>query len=106
MRQSGVLTLPSERTLSDYTHWATAHSGVQLEFVEKLLAMLTEQVTCGQKHCALSMDEMKLKSELVFNKHTSTLCGFVDLGNVSHDIELDISGSNKEPAASCQLRWN
>ena len=29
--QSGMISLPSERTLSDYTHWATPHNDVQLE---------------------------------------------------------------------------
>ena len=35
---------------------------------------------------------MKLKSGLVYNKHTGRLCGFVDLGNANHDIELAVDG--------------
>ena len=65
--------LLSDRTLSDYTHWMTPHNGVQLEFVEQLLSLLTAEVSYGQYHWALSMDEMKLKSGLVFNKHTGIL---------------------------------
>ena len=34
VRESGIIQLPSEHTLSDYTHWATAHSGLQVEYVE------------------------------------------------------------------------
>ena len=37
--------------------------------------------------CALSMDEMKIKSGLVFNQHTGCLVGFVDLGGVNHNIQ-------------------
>ena len=35
VRNSGILHLPSERTLADYTHWSAPHAGVQLEFVER-----------------------------------------------------------------------
>ena len=76
MRHSGMISLPSECTLSDYTHWASPHSGVQLEFVEQFHSLLAEETSPGQNHCALSMDEMKLKRGLIFNKNTGTLCGF------------------------------
>ena len=92
VRQSGMIHLPSERTLSDYTHWATPHIGVQLEFIERFQSLLQEEVPCGQHQCALSMDEMKLKSGLVFNKHTGALSGFVDLGSSNRDMELAVSG--------------
>ncbi len=41
------------------------------------------------------MDEMKIKSGLVFNKHTGSLVGFVDLRNVNHDIDM-ITGAEHE----------
>lgn len=56
--------------------------GVQLEFIEKFLKMLTVDTDT-----ALMMDEMKLKSGLVFNKHSGTLVGFVDLSRVNNDIQ-------------------
>ena len=37
------------------------------------------------------MDEMKIESGLVFDKHNGTLTGFVDLGSVADDIELVLS---------------
>jgi hypothetical protein len=99
MRQSGFIQLPSERTLSDYTHWAAPHSGVQKEYIEEFDRMMAT-TSCQQKHCSLSMDEMKIRSGLVFNKHSGTLVGFVDLGNVNHDIEMLVSGRNE-----CQCSW-
>ena len=97
-RLSGVINLPSERTLADYTHWTTPHCGVQLDFIEEFLRLLAD-VPCGQHHCALSMDEMKIKSGLVFDKHSGTLVGFTDIGSVNRDIEMIMSGnSEKEPA--------
>ena len=38
-------------------------------------------------HCAISVDEMTIKSGLVFNKHSGRLTGFVDLGDVNRDME-------------------
>ena len=92
-RLSGVISLPSERTLADYTHWSSPHSGVQLEFIEEFTRLL-EDVPCGQHHCALSMDEMKIKSGLVYNKHKGTLVGFVDLGSANRDIERLMRGED------------
>ena len=100
VRQSGMINLPSERTLSDYTHWATPHSGVQLEFIEQFQCLLQEEVPCGQCQCALSMDEMKLKSGLVYNKHTGALSGFVDLGSSNRDMELAVSGCGDQDESS------
>lgn len=97
VRQSGMINLPSERMLSDYTHWATPHSGVQLEFIERFKSLLQDEV---QHHCALSMDEMKLKSGLVFNKNTGALAGFVDLGNCNCDIEQAVSGEGGQVESS------
>ena len=85
VRQSGFTNLPSERTLSDYTHWASAHSGVQLKLIEHFKSILEHEVSSPQ--CALSMDEMKIKSGLVFSKRTGSLVGFVDLGSANRDVE-------------------
>jgi hypothetical protein len=90
MRMSGIIHLPSERTLSDYTHWTAPHSGVSLEFIEEFIRMMKD-VPCGQKHCALSMDEMKIKSGLVFDKNCGRLVGFVDIGSANRDIEKMIN---------------
>ena len=94
-RLSGIIHLPSERTLSDYTHWMTPHRGVQLEFIEEFKRLLAD-VPCGQHHCALSMDEMKIKSGLIFDKHNGTLVGFTDLGSVNRDIEIIMGGKEEE----------
>ena len=82
-----LIILPSERTLSDYTHWAIPHTGVQLEFIEQFQSLLQKEVPSGQHQCALSMDEMKIKSGLVFNKSTGGLSGFVDLSASNNDME-------------------
>ena len=52
---SGVINLPSERTLSDYTHWTSPHSGVQLKFVEDFHKALTANLPVAQHKCVLLM---------------------------------------------------
>ncbi len=70
VRESGIIKLPSERTLTDYTHWTTPHSGVQYEFVEHLKEILEAELLTKPYNVSLSMDEMKIKNSLVFNKKT------------------------------------
>ena len=100
VHQSGIISLPSERTLADYTHWTSPHAGVQLEFIEEFHTMLESDCSHGQYHCALSMDEMKIKSGLVFNKHTGSLTGFVDLGSANRDLEQAVNGEERDTNAS------
>ena len=71
VRQSGIISLPSERTLADDTHWTHPHAGAKLEFEQFHILLLTDSST-DLFHSALNMDEMKIKSRLVF-KHTGCL---------------------------------
>ena len=96
VRQSGVINLPSERTLADYTHWAAPHSGVQYEYIEEFKRQLDDLPAGQRQYACLSMDEMKIKSGLVFDKHHGTLVGFTDLGNVNRDIKTLVSGASEE----------
>ena len=43
---------------------------------------------------------MKLKSGLVFNKHTGALSVFVDLGSANRDIEMAVSESGDQDESS------
>ena len=49
--------------------------------------MLAKALPSPQHQCALSVDDMKIKSGLVFSKHTGCLVGFVDLGGENHNIK-------------------
>ncbi len=55
--------------------------------MEHLKSLLESELPSKPHQIALSMDEMKIKNGLVFNKHTGTLTGFVDLGTANEDIE-------------------
>ena len=70
----------------DYNHWISPHSGAQYEFIEQLKSALDTDLPSKPHYCALLMDEMKIKSGLVFDKHHGTFTGFVNLGSVNDDI--------------------
>jgi len=39
------------------------------------------------KYIALLFDEMKIKEDLMFDKHTCELVGFVDLGEINNILD-------------------
>ena len=82
VQQSGVIALPSERTLRDYTHWVAIKDGPQSEVLLHIRDSmgLSEDASLDSKvYFALSMDEMKIRSGLFFRKHTGELLGLLIL---------------------------
>ena len=82
LRSTSVLNLPSERTLCDYAHFVRGTIGFSTEVNEQLVkeAAVTEE---KDKYVVLVMDEMKIREELVFDKHSCSLKGFVDLVEIN-----------------------
>ena len=69
LRKSGCLSLPSQRTLRDYTHFAKAESGFSTAVDEQLIEA-AQISTCPEwKKCVvLLMDEMHIREDLVYDK--------------------------------------
>lgn len=82
-----VLTLPSERTLRDYTHWIDSSTGFHAD-VDKQLMDEAKVKTCPdfQKYVCLLLDEVRIKEDLVYDKHTSQIIGFINLGDVNNQL--------------------
>ena len=70
LRESGVITLPSQRTPRDYTYYTKATTGFSTD-VDAQLMQATNPTTCKEweKHVAILMDEMHIKEDLVYDKH-------------------------------------
>ena len=97
------LALPSQRTLRDYTHVMKFDAGVSGEVVQRLKEdMNFDKCSSSQKKVTVLMDEMKIKSGLVFNKSTGKLVGFVNLGDINRDLETLKSILNEDPASPKQ----
>lgn len=80
LRNSGILVLPSQRTLRDYRNHIRPQRGFQEGIIEELKS-ITNSYFDVQRYVVLLFDEMKVLSNLVFDKVTGELIGFVDLGD-------------------------
>ena len=80
LRKSNILVLPSQRTLKDYRNCIRPKAGFQEEVLEELKAT-TNSYFDVQRYVVLLFDEMKILSNLVFDKVSGELIGFLDLGD-------------------------
>ena len=69
LQKSSCISLPSQRTLRDYTHFTKATSGFSCD-VDQQLIDAAEIVSCPEwkKSIVLLMDEMHIREDLVYDK--------------------------------------
>ena len=79
---SGILVLPSQTTLRDYKNYIRPECGFNPKVIEEL-ALKTKDFSSVEKFICICFDEMKIQDDLVWDKHTGELIGFVDLGDVN-----------------------
>ena len=85
LKNSGILQLPSERTLRDYHHFAPAVVGFSTDTDKQLLERINSQHPDNlSKYIIIVIDEMYIKEGLIFNKHNGQLIGFQDLGEINN----------------------
>jgi hypothetical protein len=88
MRESGVLTLPSTRTLKDYTHWFQSGVGFQNEVFEQLQEdYRINEFNESQRQVVLIFDEMRIQESLVFDKSGGNIVGYVDVGDMNSHLK-------------------
>lgn len=75
-----VLYLPSRRRLRDYKNVIRPQAGFSSQVIKELVSQ-TEKFSGIQRYTVLLFDEMKIQSNLVFDKATHELIGFVGLGD-------------------------
>ena len=80
LRSSKILTLPSRRTLQDYKNAIKPSAGFNPGVINEL-KKLASQLKDHQWYVCVSFDEMKIQENLVFDKNTDELVGFVDIGD-------------------------
>ena len=87
LRTSGVLKLPSQRSLRDYTHYLNTTIGFSAEVDRELMRVAEINTCCEYQRCvALIMDEMHVKNDLVYDKHTGSLIGFANIGDINNHL--------------------
>ena len=85
LRNSGVIQLPSTRTLRDYKHFSPARVGFSVHSDRQLLDLMTVKGNLA-KYCVILIDEMYVKEGLTFDKATGALIGLTDFGEVTNKI--------------------
>ena len=71
LRNSGVLVLPSQRTLRDYTYYTESAPGFSLDVDTEIMDTASIQ-SCPERerHVVIILDEMHVRENIVYNKHT------------------------------------
>ena len=79
---SGILVLPSLRTLRDYKNYIHPQRGFNTHVIIELETK-TALFSPAERFVTLLLDEMKIQEDLVWDKYTGELIGFVDLGDTT-----------------------
>lgn len=98
-RNSGCLFLLSQQTLRDYTHYLEAGIGFSSD-VDKMLMAAANIESCPvrENYVSLLLDEIHIKEDLVFDKHSGMMIGFMDLGNINmHLLHFEESVKRDTP---------
>ena len=85
LRKSGIMVLPTRRTLRDYRNTIRPETGFNPEIIGELIKKC-ENFNELEKCVVLSFEEVKIQSDLVFDKHSGKVIGFVDVGD--NDINV------------------
>ena len=104
LRESGCLKLPSQRTLRDYTYHVKAKVGFSSEVDTMLMraAELSQSKELAQ-YVILLIDEMHIREDLVYDKHSGELIGFTNLGDINQHLVAFEHSITDEAAPSITL---
>ena len=85
LKESLVKKLPSERTLRDYSNLVHPSVGFNKSVFDDLKHQSSKLEGIG-KYVVLMYDEISVKDDLVFDKNTGELIGFMSLGVDLNDV--------------------
>jgi len=84
------LNLPSKRTLYDYSHYTEHGTGINPKVIEQLISTAASLGCFTEQHksyVGILVDEVKIKSDLIYHKTTGELIGYVHLDRVSNEMQ-------------------
>ena len=104
MQSSGFITLPSERTLRDYTNCIKSVPGYQQEVID----MMRYESKCNElpenrRYVMILLDEMKIKEDIVYDKYSGNMIGFCNLGSVNDDLMKAEHEEDTHPPVAKQI---
>ena len=77
LRETGVVKLPGESALRDYTNVVHPRSGFSVEVFQEL-KKIAEPLTDNERWVVLLHDKISIKADLVYDRVTGELVGFTD----------------------------
>ena len=101
VRKAGFIHLPSERTLQDYTNIFTRGTGFHDDIICHLGQEVKDLTIKHERIVGILHDEMKIRSDLVYDKKSGQLIGFIDLdktGNCLRNIQQHLKNEGKAVA--------
>ena len=100
LREFGCIHLPSQRTLQDYTHYIPAKVGFSAEVDQQLIDAI-DFTKEANRYVSLLLDEVHIKEDLVYDKHSGSLIGFTNMGEINnHLINFERSLADEPGEAS------
>ena len=89
LRETGVVKLPSQRTLCDYTYVAKAVTGFSHE-VDSQLSMVPNIDSCPEreKHVIILMDEMHIRKDILHDHNTGVYVNYLLTHMYVHPFHL------------------
>ena len=98
VRDSGFVSLPSKCTLFDYSHAIAAAEGCQEAVIRNFRdEPIKKCPSIHERYCCLIGDEMHIRSNLVYQKSTGKLMGYVNLNEIEtefHNLLSEWTGSS------------
>ena len=83
------LALPSQRTLHDYSSYTESGVGFHPRVLEQLIDEAERKGLYNseaKQYVGIVQDEVRIKQDPVYNKHTGELVGFIDLNQASNEL--------------------
>lgn len=104
MRTSGFISLPSERSLRDYTNYIKATPGLHFNVLKQMKEQSkVSEMPAAKSYVTILLDEMKVKEDIVYDKLTGGMIGFVNLGSINDQLrqaaEEDAQKTKHPPVA-------
>ena len=73
---------------NDYTNYIKGRLGFQPQVLEMLQKESDiDNLTEAKRYVILTLDEMKIKEDIVFDKNTGEMIGFINVGDINNAIQ-------------------
>lgn len=84
LRTTGLLKLPGSTTLREYKHVDSPSEGFQPHIIQELQSQASK-LDLNHRYVALLHDEMSVRQDLVYDKRSGELVGFVNINSWDFD---------------------